>query len=606
MRVDYVVDLTGSPVSGGNFYGGDNTQAFEGHYTVNGSSAYFTNITGASVVHITAFDDADTGTLKNVGDGVADTINKLAISYNGALTVIASSGTYAVGGHNFTVTFNANGTADVGGVVANTRIGASTADGFNSIEWAYAGGNTFKIGDFGATVITNDPVHFTAPISIQDSDGDIADSGSLSITANPVTPPIALDLNGDGIDFLGLGAGVTHDYGHGLVATAWVGADDGLLAHNTGNGLDVVFTDDAAGATSDLQGLALAYDSNHDGQLTSADAAWSTFGVWQDANSNGVADAGEFKTLDQAGISAISLTTDGTAYSAAGGDVTVVGTGSYTRADGSSASLADTVFATSSQKIGLQTTEFAAAAAALGGFLAVPLTQPDSASDTAQTQVANLATVLAPAVESITGDVEHTYTQVSAASLEFGSNDPQPQPEAPASSAAHDGDSSANSALPELVDPVASGQDQPAEEPHAAQGEPVQPLQAPQDIALMDALLTMAHSGPAAPAGQQVAVGGTEATQDMPNIAVALHDALAGQVVDQIVDKFTAPKDLALVAVNDVQQDAHQPGTDAAAAQAPVVALDTQLDAQMGGHGAFFAAMAAMPIVDEHAVVVAA
>jgi hypothetical protein len=46
------------------------------------------------------------------------------------------------------------------------------------------------------------------------------------------------------------------------------------------------------------------------------------------------------------GIASISLTSDGIGYSAAGGDVQVVGTGSYTRADGSTGVLADAVFAT--------------------------------------------------------------------------------------------------------------------------------------------------------------------------------------------------------------------------------------------------------------------
>ena len=72
MRVDYVVDLNGSPVSGGNFNGGDNTQTFDGHYTVNGGSAFFTH-TSSSTIHIAAFDDNDSGTLKTVGDGAPDT-----------------------------------------------------------------------------------------------------------------------------------------------------------------------------------------------------------------------------------------------------------------------------------------------------------------------------------------------------------------------------------------------------------------------------------------------------------------------------------------------------------------------------------------------------
>ncbi|WP_160596141.1 Ig-like domain-containing protein [Qipengyuania aquimaris] len=185
MRVDYVTDLSGAPVSGGDFYAGDDTQSFEGHQTINGGSAFFTKITSSTIVTIAAFDDDDTGTLKDVGDGSPDIVTSIAISYNGVTTVIDSDGTYDVGGNNYTVTFNGDGTVNVANVVTDTRIAAFTNDGYNSIEWGHGGGNTFKIGDFGATVTTDEPVNFTVPISIEDGDGDIVDAGTLDITAQP-------------------------------------------------------------------------------------------------------------------------------------------------------------------------------------------------------------------------------------------------------------------------------------------------------------------------------------------------------------------------------------------------------------------------------------
>ena len=174
----------------------------------------------------------------------------------------------------------------------------------------------------------------------------------VATTANvtPVAPPIGIDLNGDGhVSFLGTDAGVTFDYGYGKVGTAWVGPQDGILVNDANHdgqvtASEIVFSTGG----SDLQGLA-QYDSNHDGQLTAADAAFSQFAVWQDANSNGVVDAGEMKSLAALGISGISLSSDGISYSAAGGDVQVVGTGSVTYADGRTGVLADAVFATASQ-----------------------------------------------------------------------------------------------------------------------------------------------------------------------------------------------------------------------------------------------------------------
>jgi hypothetical protein len=174
-------------------------------------------------------------------------------------------------------------------------------------------------------------------------------SGGVATTVNVTAsgPPVALDMDGDGqISFIAANAGASFDYGYGRVGTAWVAGNDGILVRDANHdgqasANEVVF----ATSGSDLQGLAV-YDSNHDGQLSSADAGFADFQVWQDANSNGTVEAGEMHSLLALGIASISLTSDGVGYSAAGGDVQVVGTGSYTRADGSTGVLADAVFAT--------------------------------------------------------------------------------------------------------------------------------------------------------------------------------------------------------------------------------------------------------------------
>src|SRR6185437_1935868 len=77
------------------------------------------------------------------------------------------------------------------------------------------------------------------------------------------------------------------------------------------------------------------------------DADFAKFGVWQDANSNGVADAGEFHTLTEAGITSINLTTaEGSAYTTAGGQVVVNGTTTFTWANGSTGAVGAGSFAT--------------------------------------------------------------------------------------------------------------------------------------------------------------------------------------------------------------------------------------------------------------------
>ncbi|WP_422060512.1 hypothetical protein [Sphingopyxis sp.] len=97
---------------------------------------------------------------------------------------------------------------------------------------------------------------------------------------------------------------------------------------------------------TDLQGLAAAYDSNGDGKLDASDKDFAKFGIWHDANGNGVTDPGEFRSLIDEGIVSIALVSDGKAYTAANGEVQVRGEAIYTRADGSTGKLADAAFAT--------------------------------------------------------------------------------------------------------------------------------------------------------------------------------------------------------------------------------------------------------------------
>ena len=68
-RVDFVTDLRGDPADFGQLnYGNpaNRDHVFDGHYTVDGSSAVFTDTSG-STINIAAFDDPDGNTI--VGDG---------------------------------------------------------------------------------------------------------------------------------------------------------------------------------------------------------------------------------------------------------------------------------------------------------------------------------------------------------------------------------------------------------------------------------------------------------------------------------------------------------------------------------------------------------
>lgn len=167
--------------------------------------------------------------------------------------------------------------------------------------------------------------------------------------------PIAIDLNGNGFEFINVNdSNVFFDVnGDGWKRrTAWVAPSDGLLAYDIdGDGKidkpgEISFAQYKNGAQSDLEGLA-AFDTNGDGRFTAADDAWARFGVWQDSNQNGITDAGEFKSLDAMGISAIELTSDGQ-FAVINGQ-TVHGVGSLEKTDGSRLAIADVTLAYSSE-----------------------------------------------------------------------------------------------------------------------------------------------------------------------------------------------------------------------------------------------------------------
>jgi VCBS repeat-containing protein len=214
VRIDFVTDLSGDAAGSGGYQTAANRDhSFDGHYTVNGATTSFGSTPGA-VVKISAFDDPDGNNV--VGDGNPDSVTGIAISYNGATSGLLTAAddddhdgiveasdsdgivNVTVGGHAFTVVFNADGTVNVGGVTGNsngtstTDIAVFTADGYNALQFDYVSGTAFLIGNFGAAVPTTDPVDFTVPISVVDGDGDTVSSGNIAIEVSGSTGGAAI------------------------------------------------------------------------------------------------------------------------------------------------------------------------------------------------------------------------------------------------------------------------------------------------------------------------------------------------------------------------------------------------------------------------------
>jgi len=140
--------------------------------------------------------------------------------------------------------------------------------------------------------------------------------------ANKYVSPLVLDLTGNGVLQASNGQNLPgHElvegnmiladfYGDGFeIGMEWVGPQDGLLVAPKANGtvdMSCLFGT-AGGYDNGYEKLSL-YDTNKDGVVNGEEL--NGLSVWQDANGNGVANAGEVKTVQELGISEISLNAD--------------------------------------------------------------------------------------------------------------------------------------------------------------------------------------------------------------------------------------------------------------------------------------------------------
>jgi hypothetical protein len=179
-------------------------------------------------------------------------------------------------------------------------------------------------------------------------------TAALSANAKLVYTPIVLDLNGNGISTLAMANGVQFDLlaSGQPVQTGWVAPSDGLLVRdlnadgtiNNGTELfgNATVLADGSKATDGYQALA-QLDTNHDGMITSDDAVFDQLGVWVDADSDGISEAGEVQKLSSLGITGISVRADVTSTLDNGNTIGL--TSSYQTADGAQHLAGDVWFA---------------------------------------------------------------------------------------------------------------------------------------------------------------------------------------------------------------------------------------------------------------------
>ncbi|MGA0608932.1 hypothetical protein [Caldimonas sp. KR1-144] len=192
-----------------------------------------------------------------------------------------------------------------------------------------------------------------------------ASDGYRSAKTPPPRDPLAIDLDADGIETLGIptdgSSPVLFDHNaNGIkTGTGWLTGDDAWLVRDLdGNGsidsgrelfgVDTVIT--ATGyysngtpytytrrATSGFEALR-TLDENGDSVFNASDSAFTQVKLWQDLNRDGISQASELFTLADKGIASISLN-ETTATTNLGNGNSITGTAVVTRSNGSTTAI---------------------------------------------------------------------------------------------------------------------------------------------------------------------------------------------------------------------------------------------------------------------------
>src|SRR5690554_1061009 len=167
----------------------------------------------------------------------------------------------------------------------------------------------------------------------------------------PPRDPIILDLDGNGLQTVGLTSNIYFDHnGDGILSkTGWVGEGDALLVWDrNANGLidngaelfgDFTPLPDGTLAPNGFAALS-ALDLNGDGILDASDPAFAELKLWIDSDQNGVTGEGELMSLADAGIASLNLGSTLKNQKQSNGN-TLAREGSFTRTDGTESAMGE-------------------------------------------------------------------------------------------------------------------------------------------------------------------------------------------------------------------------------------------------------------------------
>ena len=153
---------------------------------------------------------------------------------------------------------------------------------------------------------------------------------NAALAWRPPRDPLALDLDGDGIETVSQNTGIVfdHDGDQFKQGTSWLKGDDGwLVLDKNNNGMvdsgqelfgDSYTKSNGTKAVNAFDALA-DIDSNKDGVINANDAKFADLRVWQDLNQDGISQANELKTLDELNITELKTTISGPSYNMGNG-----------------------------------------------------------------------------------------------------------------------------------------------------------------------------------------------------------------------------------------------------------------------------------------------
>ena len=228
----------------------------------------------------------------------------------------------------------------LGGLLAAKMMGSAVLPlvSFGPGGALLAGGLTLIAGIFGGLAGSAGLGQLVA--TFKDRTADKAADGTIR------RDPLALDLDGDGIETIGLRDGkpilFDHD-GDGIkTGTGWLKSDDAwLVLDRNGNGTidsgrelfgvdtlksNTKLATDGFDALRDL-------DSNNDTKIDQADRVFSQLRLWRDSNQDGISQIGELSTLNTNGITSIGLQSTASSINLGNGNIQTA-SGFFSRSDG--------------------------------------------------------------------------------------------------------------------------------------------------------------------------------------------------------------------------------------------------------------------------------